>query len=460
MMKTLSPQYSATELLRAGEVLLVDGSALVEIESNGIKSGPSAINLSGSVGPFHRDVGIVISALTTQVNYSTLNSADMQFGAPYAKKIGFVASRTSEPTNMNGANRQIYARSKHWSYDHLMAVKLVYWNGYLENNAPYERLNIGPATWQAQVESAEGEIIGRVTWRGGASDSGQIPPGGFAISDWINLSRPIKNSEGFFVGQFQEGASSIVFTTNQGLLIPTGSVIPDSGECATFGVTTQNRIGIGGPFTTSSSANLGARPSAIIGWTKNRSIIIFGDSRQGGTSENTAIDYLGLSGELEPSLSKYFAIHKANYASCRATRDYNAQSARLKLAQYATDAIISLGINDAQAGIPFDGVAGVGIKESIIAIKDNLTAIGLPVWLSTVAPKTNVGNTITDAVANPIRVQQNTWVRTCPAGFSGVLDIDKIVSINDLWVAGYANDGLHETNIGTAAIRDSGLIKI
>ncbi|MCW2950759.1 MAG: Lo5R7ANS 62, partial [Thermoleophilia bacterium] len=255
-----------------------------------------------------------------------------------------IATRCAVMGAFAGANKQIYARSKHFAMDRIASLSLVYWNGYLSSSAGYEIANPGATTYQAQIEDVSGIIIGAVTWGGQATKT--AASGEIIYSDQIVLTRELAVGETFFVGQFADAASGICYQTGSGNLNIANAAISPSGEGATFGVTTPNRIGTGGAFLNTQGGIL-FRPAAIIGNTRKPSLAIFGDSRQGNMANyHGATDGYGCSGDLEPSLGLKLACMRLSYPGTLLSNDLTALAKRVQLARLCSHVFSGYGLND------------------------------------------------------------------------------------------------------------------
>jgi hypothetical protein len=379
------------------------------------------------------------------------------FGKLASLKLGVVASRCGIANSYTTANKQLYSRSKHFAYDDIISLKLVLYNGYLGTAGTFENANPGTMLYGSQVEDVSGNIIGSAKFAGNSSylaASGEL-----VTSDWITLSTPIKSGQAFFIGKYELGSVGINYVTNSGALNSQNAAVTGTGEFMIFNNTpgtSISRIGQGGVAgATNTSQYVMSRPAAIIAMTRTRSIAIFGDSRQGYNYHN-ALDGMGLNGELSPSLSDSAPCLMLCYAGALIQKDSANNSIRMQLANnFCTDVSISYGISDLTSS-----------RTATQVLADLTTLANLvvnkPVYVSTVAPKTDAGNTTPDAATNAQRVALNTELRLTPVPFSKTLDVAEIVEsgTTGLWNTGYSTDGLHENIVGAKAIFDSGKIKI
>ena len=71
MNKTIIAPYRSGELLRAGKTLTITGNALVQYSvDNGAMASPQKFANGGKIGPFERDITLIISAVSGSVSYS------------------------------------------------------------------------------------------------------------------------------------------------------------------------------------------------------------------------------------------------------------------------------------------------------------------------------------------------------------------------------------------------------
>jgi lysophospholipase L1-like esterase len=119
-----------------------------------------------------------------------------------------------------------------------------------------------------------------------------------------------------------------------------------------------------------------------------------------------------------------------------------------------THAIVALGTNDGNA----TSSAGVTqIENKLLAVGNFLNGLGIKAYISTVPPRT----TSTDAWATtanqtPVSGSQiaflaslNQWIRSVPAPFLGVVDLEGLCSSaqdSGLWGAGKTSDGVHPSD--------------
>jgi hypothetical protein len=91
-MKQLTAPDKTGELLRAGQLLTVTGSALVEwITTGGVKNGPVKVSSDRVFGPFDTDIQLIISALDGVINYEMkvyAESREVWPATSYVEKLG------------------------------------------------------------------------------------------------------------------------------------------------------------------------------------------------------------------------------------------------------------------------------------------------------------------------------------------------------------------------------------
>lgn len=381
----------------------------------------------------------------TQGSGITANTYGATIGAA-TPSLRLVATRCQLNGSFAGANKQVYARTKHIATDYINSMVVVFYNGYLTAANPVETPNGGTTTYQCQIEDVSGNIIGTATW--GGATSGVAASGALIQTDLITLTQTLIPGQAFFVGHWENSPNGICFNQN-GQCLGTGGPNPSvSGECATFGVTTTNRMGTGGPFNWS-AGNINFFPAAILAQSATRSVYILGDSREGNCVSYAAPpDGFGTIGSLGVTLSRYIAVGSSSYAGALALNETTLFTLRRTLAAYCTDVILSLGIND------------LGTATTAAQLLTYLQTLAgffapAPVYATTISPKTDATNTTTDATANPKRVTYNDNIRLVPPPFAGVIDVAALTESaldSGLWVAGYTTDGLHLNQTGLNAI--------
>lgn len=223
-------------------------------------------------------------------------------------------------------------------------------------------------------------------------------------------------------------------------------------------------------FTPTLAGNLGIEtysPINVIGRTAKpqHSVLMVGDSRMVGFGEATTGSAQGEQGWAERALSN--KVPWCNMSVCGfeivewLTQAIDSLSAYDSNQPAFTTLLDNLAINDINGG------TSLAVLQSYkTGLWSAAQARGMNVWVSTVEPYTtgtwtSAGGQTPAANTGPnsVRTQYNDWLRSLPAGITGVLDVAALVETatdSGIWISpggvAYTNDGLHENAAGAAFI--------
>lgn len=365
--------------------------------------------------------------------------------------LGQVATRCGVSQSVSTTNKQIMSRSRHFARDDIILLQLVLGNYYVD--ATQEQPSGGTITVTASIEYPEGQFK-QVRFNGGASS--------VAISDFTEIvSEPvaiqIPDGAEFFVRTYATSANGIVFTPQRDFT---------NGERCAF-----NSVGITDmtmSTTYDAMPDNGAaaiyRPLAIVAQTKKRTLFIVADSREFGIGDTPgeASDQ----GYAERCVSRACAYINVSRSGFAASEFVASHTRRLVLAQYCTDVLVHLGINDALAGDSSGTIiANLQTIAGYFTTQRVWTATIEPVTTSTDGWTTSVNQTI-DATSNTARTGVNTAIRNGLTGYAGYFDVALVLegtgTTAGLWKtsAGRAltGDGTHANTLGYQTVQESGII--
>jgi hypothetical protein len=353
--------------------------------------------------------------------------------------LGCVATATAVPYQTLATTGYMMSRSAHIARDDITALQLVIPNWVVTSNA-----ETGPGsscTVTASVEYPAGTFK-QVTFSGATSIL--IADAAQAISDFVSVAIP--NGATFFVRIFRTGFSNSVcpytLTTNSG-----------QGSVANYGAGSGTDQTMSGTIANTGGGHFA--PAAILAMTTKPSIYLMGDSRTAGVGDtaDASLDRGQFARSIGPS---YGYIN----AGCGGDRQYQwllSNAKRLALAQYCSHVLNGYGINDLTVSHSGATVyTDIQSAEALFPTK--------PMWVATVSPHSTGAWTLADGsdqtvgTENAQRVALNASIRAR----SRFLEIaDQVESARDSgkWLApGYTTDGLHATQTGYLAIKNSGAI--
>ena len=365
--------------------------------------------------------------------------------------IGQVANRCSQQNKQNTTNKQLMSRSRHNAMVPINSLALVFWNGFTDFEGTRLETGGGAATYTASIEYPAGTIAAQITWGGSATKNASDNE--VFRSDFANVSIP--KGAVFFVRVWRSSSVGIIYNKYGGLL-DTEAGTTYSGECFTFSTTTADLTMTPGQFTNIGNTGTGFRPQAIVALTNQPSLVLFGDSRvNNDTQLDTVTDGFGYVGELERSFGMQYPTIKLSQSSERVFQALTRFTYRMQIAAYCSHGVSNYGVNDFR---------DARSAATVLADQKSFAALfGKPMYVCTVAPMANAGNTVTDATVNPLRTAYNAIIRKGDESFAGTLEIADIVETardSGLWISGYTSDGLHANTTGSLALHRSGSLRL
>lgn len=374
--------------------------------------------------------------------------------------LGFIATRASTPLgNPNTGITQWTCRTYHVATDNISALKIALPN-YTSYTTFSEKAIGGAATVTASIEYPANTLT-KITFNG--SSSGTISDGGTLISDLISPSTPIPVGTPFWIRIYWTNSAGIIYSNN-GL----------SGNAAYEGYEvsgTDQTMNASWTPTTTFAYNV-YFPSAIIGYTKNPSVLILGDSRAEGQGDT--MDTQELSG-YERIVGKYYgysnqAVPGESFSGNSVTDAgwNNHHTQRMLLAPYATHVISNYGINDIQ---------GAQSTSNIETWMTNMAGLfTIPVYgatMETITTSTDnwatLANQTFNGTGNTKRITINTDLRNHAipklSGYIEIADTTESSRNSGKWaVSGtagyYTTDGIHASQNGNILYGNSVSIPI
>jgi hypothetical protein len=235
-------------------------------------------------------------------------------------------------------NHQIMMRSAHIATEHLTAIRIVFSNFYNAlkfGGSPIADTGRGaPSTITASVEYPA-DTFTQVKFGGLAA--GSIPDASVLFSDYLTVEIPADAV--FWVRLFTNNPGGIIFNPWQNAFLGEAMEVEASGLTdKTMGGTIRNKIGWSTP------------PLAILGMTKNPSVIIIGDSIAAGQGDiedvsNTPTGFNGKVGVIARSLGDLPFLNLAVSGENAYTWLRDA-TARNLLIQKGSHLISELGLSD------------------------------------------------------------------------------------------------------------------
>jgi len=367
---------------------------------------------------------------------------------------GIVATRGVWPQQRSGATNAS-SRAGYLARTDIAALSIICPNSSASESAPGATASI-----TASVEYPPGVMTGQqIKFSGSAT--GTIPNGGMLRSDTLTLPQTIKNGDMFWIRTYRVCSSGLV--SNNAV---TGAYVDQywMGDRIEVGTTDRTMSGDVDPTETNGSYH-----PIVIGATTAPSVLILGDSRMLGVSDepdkNTQVDISGDRGEVARSIGPKFGYFNAGLPSESATTFIANHTQRLTLLPFCTHVVVGYATNDLS-----DGVSAI---DSAATIEGHLTTIygymtGKTVFQTTVVPRTNSTDVWATTGGQSViagesaRVTLNTDLRSTfhPAG--GVFDIASVVetSLNSgIWKAPNKTlEGIHSAYSACLDIQASGVV--
>ena len=387
---------------------------------------------------------LATTALTTAnsaTNTATTQAATIathtgQIAALQNLHLTQVATRSFISTNTFPYTKQ-QSRTRHTAEDNITAIQFVFANWYIPATDRKEK-TVGAASSITSTVEYNG-VRYRITFAG--SNTGTIGDGANLESDLVTLPVTIPKGASFYALAYIENASKIIGNDNI-------SYDP-AFDAFEFGAGITDKTGGG---TIAQSAAIGYTPIAIRAYTKVPSAIIYGDSRSVGYG-STIQDNSGEKGSITPSLSPFMGYINTGISSQRLDNILSSCPRSIALSQYVTHPIISIAINDVNAGR-----TAAQILADFASLQAQFPATS-KAMITTINP--NPTNATTVASSNTVVTTINKTIRGGIKGFWSYFDLSDVVSTgrdSGLWKDGYSTDWIHETNVGNNAIKNSGVI--
>lgn len=302
-------------------------------------------------------------------------AAGLRGGGP-ATYLGQVATRSNIMTRRTGAT-SMRGRLRMTMREGVSTFQIVLPNWFVQDfvdaNTTYAEAGPGgEMVVRAAVEYPEG-VFTQVTFSGGVSFS--IPNGGQAVSDPIAVPIPA-GSDWFF--RFYNTASAgmpFIGETNVPALVKTAAALGDFFE---INIPTDNTMG--GAYSTNGGIGNMYAPVAVIAQTTKRSFLLVGDSISAGERDAAAKDMGIIARSIGPSFA-YSNFGVRGDSAFRFTTSGN-NTKRMALAQYFSDIICQIGIND----VGINGRTSAQATADLATMWSVLKATGKRLYQSTLTP--------------------------------------------------------------------------
>ncbi|MCS6297178.1 MAG: SGNH/GDSL hydrolase family protein [Nitrospira sp.] len=363
--------------------------------------------------------------------------------------LGLVATRGQMPLLLNSTNRQAMSRTGRFARTDITSLQLVLANWYIPLTTWAETGSGSTATVTASIEYPASTFT-QVLF--GGSPSGSISNLASLVSDAVAVSIP--NGAKFWVRIYWTSTTGVLYCAQD---VSGGSTIGDGFETGVSGITDKTMSG----SVTASDNHYS--PVAVIGLTREPSVVIVGDSIAEGEGD-TVGDATGDFGLVARSIGPRFAYtNLARYADDTA-RFLASSTLRQALFPYASHLICQYGFNDFyNAGRTVATVYG-----NLSTIRGYMTALGSEkrAYQTTITPYTTttdnwatLGNQ-TAVSGNANRVTFNNLVRTGLPFYIETADaIESSRDSGKLKVTGsafgYTPDGGHLNTPGYELVRDA-----
>lgn len=370
--------------------------------------------------------------------------------SPY---LGQVATRSFVPNVKTGGTNAVMSRTAHTAVQAItsLQIKLPGWAVI----GDWDTATASATTYTASVEYPAGTFT-QIKWAGAASVV--APAGGDSgLSDAASVSIPA--GAVFWIRNLANTAGN----SGGGLPVTQASVSTRwtaQGEASVLSSTTTTDLTMSGTVT-HGGTDAFIYPLCIVATTSAPTFLAVGDSRTIGSGMSPDIN--GAQGQITPSFGASYAYINCGVGGSQLANANRGFEQRKKLAQYVSHVVLGYGIND---------IRTAGGNRTAAQVQSDITTFGKlmagkPLILATVAPETtSTDSWATTANQTPTAngaalATLNTWIRTQPAPYGMVLDIDAQQgdgSSPEKWKAGYTADGLHANSTGYAAIVSAGTV--
>jgi len=422
-------------------------SAIAGLE---IPAGINAIRVNGRTASGDGDAGLYLSTDTGSLDrgmsggstarmwYRSIDISDARTLSAPKEYEGVVATGCKIPTQTYAVNKWITTASRHSARGDIHGLRIAFANWYV-NDSQSEVTPSGPIYLRAAIEYPRGVVT---PIRFGGVGNTTINSGETKYSDWLP-EIVIPDGETFFLRSFAECPSGIIYSNHVPGYMQAGETVAGAPDYTNFSTPLQSS-----PFS------LGYAPLAILGKTKNSTIVLLGDSIAEGFDDVTDY-YRGNGGYMHRSLEESHAIISLAKSGDSAVKWLSNNSKRSALIQFASHMVIEYGSNDVTAGR-----SATALRTDIEGI---VAAYKKPTYVCTIGPCTNSSDSWattanqTPYATEPQRVAYNNMVRAGSVkgvvGFFDVADAMETFRNSGIWLTNgtanfYTDDGVHPSPAG------------
>lgn len=237
--------------------------------------------------------------------------------------LGQVSTRSYSPNGLAATSRSINFQSYHFMRDDVRAVAVEDGNWYADLTSPFEHLPGTTPTYTRYIQYPIGSGWQRFSY-GGAS-SYTFADGETKLSDMLTLATMIPRGAMYLLGVHVESANGVAVynypnqnfqTAGNNNPAVLNQIFDASGTLAGRADVFATNSAIA---ATSASVQSAIMPTAIVAYTRNPSIYIFGNSRDYGTGDRDAagfVDGIGDTGNSARSLGRFYG-----YINCATSGD-------------------------------------------------------------------------------------------------------------------------------------------
>ncbi|RUU75102.1 SGNH/GDSL hydrolase family protein [Mesorhizobium sp. M7A.F.Ca.MR.362.00.0.0] len=379
--------------------------------------------------------------------------------------LGQVATRCRIPTNLSTTNKLANARTMHIARDDLTSIKIELPAWFWYRTSTKAEVNVtGNIVYRASIEYPAGTFT-QVTFASGAV-SGTATGIAPLLSDWVNVNIP-KGAK-FWVRSYAVATHSIVFAdASSGTNFWTCDFA--NGEAYEYGASGITDKTMGGTLVPNKTDNTAAicHPTAIIGMTRNPSVLLIGDSRVAGFGD--FFNAAGDTGELARSIGPSLAYINAGSSGDTLSEFIASHTRRAALQSYCSHVVVETAINALRSGTGQNKTAATVLAEQQTILgyfptKRCYTTTTSPSATSNNSWATSAGQTVNTNLAQISAY--NDAIRAGVANSLGFFEIADQVEIarnsgkwkSDGTAAKWTADGLHGTPFAYQAIQDSGAV--
>lgn len=379
--------------------------------------------------------------------------------------VGQLATKCRIPCNRSTTNKQANSRTAHIARDHVTTLQIELPNWYWTRGGTLtETAGGGNITYTASVEYPVG-VFTQILFSGAAA--AVVASNGTILSDVLNIS--ISKGHRFWIRVFANAVTAIVFTDGN---VGYPQIDLANGEAYNYAASGLTDMTMGGTIVDVGAASAPIlSPTAIVGATRRPSVLILGDSRDYGFTDN--IDGDGDLGDIARMVGGAFSYINAGCAGDTLSGFITAHTKRAGLQAYCSHVVFGDPINALRAG-------GSGQNKTAATVLGELqTILGyFPTKLCVTTTPGGPNPTSTDnwaTLANQtVNANQAQIAAYCAAIRAGVANsigfwdimyaIESSRDSGKWWTNGVAlattTDGLHSTQLGYKRIRDLGVVDL